>query len=91
MELDVIKYFLTQGPFAVLFVWLLFRSEKRNENRESEYRNEVSELRDEMKKEREEWREERTVWTETLSKFSEKYDVVIDELRDIKNKIGGGH
>ncbi|NDI37191.1 BhlA/UviB family holin-like peptide [Chengkuizengella sediminis] len=23
MELNIIQYFLTQGPFAVLFVWLL--------------------------------------------------------------------
>ncbi|MFS1513611.1 BhlA/UviB family holin-like peptide [Chengkuizengella sp. SCS-71B] len=23
LELNIIQYFLTQGPFAVLFVWLL--------------------------------------------------------------------
>ncbi|AND39630.1 BhlA/UviB family holin-like peptide [Cytobacillus oceanisediminis] len=91
MEPEVLKYFITQGPFALLFIWLLLRSEKRNEQRETDYRNEISEMRNEMKTERDEWRDERSLWTETLSKFSEKYDVVIDELRDIKRKLGGGH
>lgn len=35
LETEIWKYFLTQGPFAALFVWLLFRSEKRNEKRET--------------------------------------------------------
>lgn len=87
---EVIKYFLTQGPFALLFVWLLLRSEKRNEQRESDYRDEINGMRVEMKSERGEWRKERSVWTETLQKFSEKYDVVIEELRGIKSKLGGG-
>lgn len=86
---EVIKYFLTQGPFAILFVWLFFRGEKRNEQRENEYRAEISDMRDEMKNERTEWRKERTLWSETLQKFSEKYDVVIEELRGIKSKLGG--
>ncbi|MEC0430960.1 BhlA/UviB family holin-like peptide, partial [Bacillus subtilis] len=34
-ELDVIKYFLTQGPFAVLFTWLLIYVMKSNRERES--------------------------------------------------------
>jgi hypothetical protein len=64
MELDVAKYFLTQGPFAVLFVWLLFYVMKRNTEREGRLHD-------------------------LLEKFSEKYDVVIEELRDIKSRIGG--
>ncbi|MGM0904274.1 MAG: BhlA/UviB family holin-like peptide [Bacillota bacterium] len=88
--IDLMKYFVTQGPFAVLFIWLLLRSEKRNETREGQYRDEIKHMRGEMKTERNEWRKERSVWSETLQKFSDKYDVVIDELRDIKNKIGGG-
>jgi hypothetical protein len=35
MDLDVLKYFLTQGPFAVLFVWLLFASRKDSKERET--------------------------------------------------------
>jgi len=34
MELDVMKYFLTQGPFAVLFVWLLLTTRKDGKERE---------------------------------------------------------
>jgi BhlA holin family len=79
-ETEILKFFLTQGPFAVLFVWLLFRSEKRNEAREAEYRAEINEMKEEIK-------EERSVWSETLRKFTDKYDVVIDELREIKHRL----
>jgi hypothetical protein len=62
-ELDVVKYFLTQGPFAVLFVWLLIYVMRNNKEREGRLHD-------------------------ILEKFSDKYDLVIDELRDIKDKIG---
>lgn len=62
MEMDVLKYFLTQGPFALLFVWLLLYTMKRNERRENRLQD-------------------------ILDKFSEKYDVVISELREIKDKV----
>lgn len=58
----MLKYFLTQGPFAVLFVWLLIYVMKTNRERE----NRLQAL---------------------LDKFSEKYDVIISEIRDIKNMI----
>jgi hypothetical protein len=66
VEIDLIKYFLTQGPFAVLFVWLLVYVMKTNKEREGRLH-------------------------ELLDKFSDKYDVVIDELKDIKNRMGGGN
>lgn len=87
MEIEILRALLTQGPFAVLFVWLLFRSEKRNEARETEYRTEITALREEMRNERQEWRKERNVWSDTLRNFSEKYDLVIVELRDIKDRL----
>lgn len=62
MELDVLKYFLTQGPFAVLFVWLLIYVMRNNREREGRLHD-------------------------ILDKFSEKYDVIIDELRDLKSKV----
>jgi len=65
LEVDVIKYFLTQGPFAVLFVWLLIYVMKTNRERESRLQA-------------------------LLDKFSEKYDVIISEIRDIKNMMGKG-
>lgn len=75
MEAEILKTLITQGPFAVLFVWLLFYVLKTFKEREREQmeinRDRESRLHD------------------ILDKFSEKYDVVIDELRDIKNKIGG--
>jgi hypothetical protein len=62
MEMEISKYFLTQGPFAILFVWLLIYVMKTNKEREGRLH-------------------------ELLDKFSDKYDVVIEELRDIKGKI----
>jgi len=35
LELNIIQYFLTQGPFAVLFVWLLIYVMKNNKEREN--------------------------------------------------------
>jgi len=65
VEVDVVKYFLTQGPFAVLFVWLLIYVMKTNRERETRLQ-------------------------ELLDKFSEKYDVIISEIRDIKNMMEKG-
>jgi hypothetical protein len=64
MESEVIKYFLTQGPWAIVFIWLLFYVMRRNTEREGRLHD-------------------------LLDKFSDKYDVVIEELRDIKDRIGG--
>jgi hypothetical protein len=62
MDLDILRYFLTQGPFAVLFVWLLIYVMKNNKERE----NRLQDL---------------------LDRFSEKYDLVITKLDDIKDKL----
>ncbi len=62
MDSEVINYFLTQGPFAILFIWLFIYVIKTNKERESRLHS-------------------------LLEKFSEKYDVVIEELRYIKNKM----
>lgn len=34
MDTNLIQYFLTQGPFAVLFVWLFYTSRKEAQDRE---------------------------------------------------------
>jgi hypothetical protein len=62
MDTDIFRYFLTQGPFAVLFVWLLIYVMKNNKERE----NRLQDL---------------------LDKFSDKYDLVISKLDDIKEKL----
>ena len=63
IETEVVKYLVTQGPFAVLFVWLLIYVMRQNEKREIRL-------------------------NDILDKFSEKYDVIVDELREIKERIG---
>ena len=59
---SVLQYFLTQGPFAALFVWLLIYTQKRNKEREDQL-------------------------YETLNEFAIRYDIVIDEVREIKNRL----
>ncbi|MDH5159805.1 BhlA/UviB family holin-like peptide [Heyndrickxia sp. FSL K6-6286] len=76
MEDKFVEYFIANGPFAVLFVGLLIFVMRTNKEREAR--------QEETNKERE------GRLHELLDKFSDKYDVVIEELRDIKNKIGGG-
>ncbi|MBY0053040.1 hypothetical protein H7K32_15420 [Brevibacillus agri] len=61
--MDLLKYFLTQGPFAVLFVFLLVYVMRENAKREGRLQD-------------------------LLDKFSDKYDDVIFELREIKDKVG---
>lgn len=44
METNILKLIISQGVFAVLFVYLLFYVLKENSNRESNYQNIVNEL-----------------------------------------------
>jgi hypothetical protein len=41
MEGEVLKYFLTQGVFAALFVWLLMDTRKDNKEREKGYQDTI--------------------------------------------------
>ncbi|MDR9852881.1 BhlA/UviB family holin-like peptide [Paenibacillus sp. VCA1] len=61
-EMDLLKYFITQGPFAVGFVWLLIYVMRTNKEREGRLQD-------------------------LLDKFSEKYDLIIGELRDMKERL----
>lgn len=65
MDGDVFTYFLTQGPFAVLFVWMLIHTQKRNKEREDQL-------------------------YDTLNEFAQRYDIVIDKLDEIKERLPRG-
>ncbi|MCG3087919.1 BhlA/UviB family holin-like peptide [Sporosarcina cyprini] len=43
---ELIGYFLTQGPFAVLFVWLFWYQVKSSESRERRYQELLKALAD---------------------------------------------
>lgn len=62
LETEIWKYFATQGPFAALFVWLLYYNMKANRERE----NRLQDL---------------------LDKFSEKYDVIVLEIRELRKDV----
>lgn len=44
MEHEIVKYLITQGAFAVLFVYLLFYVLKENSKREEKYQSIIEEL-----------------------------------------------
>jgi DNA-binding PadR family transcriptional regulator len=71
MDLDILRYFLTQGPFAVLFVWLFYSTRKEGQERERKLYQTIDDQ------------------NEVLRKFSEKYDVIIEKLDHLENKIKG--
>lgn len=62
MEGEIWRYFLTQGPFAALFIWLLVYVMKSGKERENQL-------------------------LDTLNKFSEKYDLILEEVREIKSEM----
>lgn len=39
MDNELIKYFISQGPFAVLFIWLFWYQVKSSEAREERYQS----------------------------------------------------
>lgn len=61
-SVDFLAYFITQGPFAALFVWLLLQTQKRNKEREDQL-------------------------YDTLNEFAKRYDIVIEKLDEIKEKL----
>lgn len=61
-SMDFLAYFITQGPFAALFVWLLLQTQKRNKEREDQL-------------------------YDTLNEFAKRYDIVIEKLDEIKEKL----
>lgn len=77
---NLVDYFALYGPFAVLFVILFYWTLKTYNHREELYRQEIAEIRAES--------EERSKrHYEVLSKFADKYDLVIAEIRELKTKV----
>lgn len=48
METEILKMVISQGIFAVLFVWLLFDSRKDSKQREERYINTIDKLTDKI-------------------------------------------
>ena len=69
MDQNLLQYFVTQGPFAILFVWLFFSTRKESQEREKKLYKTIEDQ------------------NEIMKGFSEKYDIIIDQLDDIKRRI----
>ena len=76
MDGEIIKYALTQGAFAALFVWLLFDTRKDSKEREKEYQNTIKENQNAIK-------ENQSI----ISKLTKKFNIVEvmkEDIEDIK-------
>lgn len=72
MENEVIKYFITQGAFAALFVWLLIDTRKDSKQREKGYQNTI--------------KENQSIIGKLTERFNIVEDIKGD-IEEIKNKI----
>lgn len=72
MESEVIKLVATNGAFAVLFVWLLFHTQKENAKREEKYQVTIDKNQD--------------IITELTKKFDVVTEVK-EDVEYIKNKL----
>lgn len=48
METEIIKSFISQGAFTLLFVWLFFDTRKDSKNREEKYQETINKLADNL-------------------------------------------
>ncbi|MGF9711609.1 BhlA/UviB family holin-like peptide [Paenibacillus naphthalenovorans] len=80
MPETLLDYFALYGPFAVLFVVLFYWTLNTYKQREELYRKDIAEIRAEMT-------EQSKQHYEVLSKFADKYDLVITEIRELKSKV----
>lgn len=76
MDANLVQYFLTQGPFAVLFVWLFWSSRKESLERERKCEEREEQLRKVIDDQ-----------NDIMKGFSQKYDIVITKLDDIEERL----
>ncbi len=73
MEPTILQYFISQGPWAVGFIWLLYWVLKENRTREKEMREEHACREDKL--------------YECLSELSHNYEEMAEDLNEIKRDI----
>lgn len=86
MENELMKYFVTQGAFAALFVWLLITTKKDNKEREKNYQDTIRENQNIISKNQEVIQENQNIISKLTDKFN-VVDVIKEDIKDIKNHI----
>ncbi|MBP1906793.1 hypothetical protein J2Z32_003457 [Paenibacillus turicensis] len=76
METEIWKYFITQGPFAVLFIWAWLSSQKRERESAEDSKAREKELNAIIKQQ-----------TDVMQTFSEKYDLIVIKLEHIEGRL----
>lgn len=76
METEIWKYFITQGPFAVLFIWMLLSNQKREREATADSKAREKELNAIIKQQ-----------TDVMQTFSEKYDLIVIKLEHIEGRL----
>jgi hypothetical protein len=86
MENELMKYFITQGAFAALFVWLLITTKKDNKDREKNYQDTIKENQSIISKNQDAIKENQSIISKLTDKFN-VVDVIQNDIKDIKNHI----
>jgi hypothetical protein len=76
VETETVQYFITQGPWALVFVWLLYAYRKEAHEREHDAQDREKRLNKLVNEQ-----------TKVLSEFSEKYDIIVTKLDGIEQRL----
>lgn len=76
METELWKFFIGQGPFAVLFIWMLLSNQKREREATADSKAREKELNAIIKQQ-----------TDVMQTFSEKYDLIVIKLEHIEGRL----
>lgn len=76
METEIWKLFIGQGPYAALFIWMLFSNQKREREATADSKEREKELNAIIKQQ-----------TDVMQTFSEKYDLIVVKLEHIEGRL----
>lgn len=86
MQDELMKYFVTQGAFSALFVWLLITTKKDSQVREKEYQETIRENQNIISKNQDVIQESQNIICKLTDKFN-VVEVIQNDIKDIKNYI----
>ncbi|ATO50158.1 BhlA/UviB family holin-like peptide [Brevibacillus laterosporus] len=88
MEEQIFNSLLTQGPFALLFVWLLFSTKKEGRERETRLVKQAEERETKLMDHNERMVIQLERNTGTLQQIERSLNGLENELQELKEKVG---
>ncbi|WP_094702668.1 BhlA/UviB family holin-like peptide [Brevibacillus laterosporus] len=88
MEEGIFNAMLAQGPFAVLFVWLLFSTKKEGRDRETQLIKQAQTRETKLMEHNERMVIQLERNTATLQQIERSLNGLENELQELKEKVG---